>query len=502
MSPKLPSSPLVGAAPTLESSGTCPAADVVVLGLAGSTGSPRLVGTPRRLEKAAPGSLLELARQLGATPEAGRAVRLPVLDGSAVVVVGLGEQEPTPEQLRRSAGAALRLVLSQDAPDGKARHVALDLGADEAELVRAVAEGALLGAYTITRVGTEPEQQLSKVTVVTEAGDAKQALADAVSIARAVLVARDWVNAPANLLYPETFADAVRELARGTKLDVQVLDEKQLARAGYGGILAVGGGSARPPRLVRVEHHPRGARNHLVLVGKGITFDTGGLDLKPADGMYTMKCDMGGAAAVLAATAAVAELGLDVWVTCYASMAENMPSGSAYRPSDVITMYGGTTVENANSDAEGRLVMADALARSREDDPDLVVDVATLTGACMVALGLRTGGLVSSDDDTADLVLDAAETAGEDFWQLPVPEHIVKGLESKVADIKSSGSRHGGALTAGAFLHHFVGEDTAWAHLDIAGPAWNDEAPYDYVPTGGTGSAVRTLVELARSLQA
>ena len=210
---------------------------------------------------------------------------------------------------------------------------------------------------------------------------------------------------------------------------------------------------------------------------------------------------MGGAAAVIAATVLAADLEVPVRVIATVPMAENMPSGTAYRPSDVLTMFGGTTVENVNSDAEGRLVMADALVRAGQDRPDLIVDVATLTGACMVALGERVAGLMTNADEAADRVLDAAESAGEAFWQLPIPEGTRSKLDSKVADLRSGGNRYGGALTAAAFLQTFVPDDMLWAHLDIAGPAFNDEGPYDYVPTGGTGMAVRTLVALAQSLQ-
>jgi len=282
-----------------------------------------------------------------------------------------------------------------------------------------------------------------------------------------------------------------------------VLDDAALSRGGYGGLMAVGGGSSRPPRLVRLSYSPRGAKFHLALVGKGITFDTGGLDLKPPEGMYAMKCDMAGAAAVLVAVHAMAQLGLKIKVTAYGALAENMPSGSAYRPSDVLTIYGGKTVENGNSDAEGRLVMADAIARANEDHPDLIVDVATLTGACVVALGERTSGLMATDDATADLVLDAADAAGEDVWQLPIPSEIRSKLESKVADLRSvGGDRWAGALVAAAFLREFVAENTPWAHLDIAGPAFFDGKPYGYVAPGGTGVGVRTLIALARSLGA
>ena len=317
------------------------------------------------------------------------------------------------------------------------------------------------------------------------------------------MTVREWVNTPANLLYPESFAEQVRKLVLGSNITIDVLDETALSEGGYGGLMAVGGGSSRPPRLVRLSYSPKGAKFHLALVGKGITFDSGGLNLKPAEGMYAMRYDMAGAATVLGAVHAIAQLGLKIRVTAYGALAENMPSGSAFRPSDVLTIYGGKTVENGNSDAEGRLVMADALARANEDHPDLVVDVATLTGACVVALGHRTAGLMATDDATADLVLDAAEAAGEDVWQLPIPEEIRSKLDSKVADLRSTGhDRWAGALVAAAFLREFVAEGTPWAHLDIAGPAFLDGKPYGYVAPGGTGIGVRTLIALARSLAA
>ena len=217
--------------------------------------------------------------------------------------------------------------------------------------------------------------------------------------------------------------------------------------------------------------------------------------------MASMTCDMSGAAAVIAATRAIAALGLPVKVTAYAAMAENLPSGTSYRSSDVLTMFDGTTVENVNTDAEGRLVMADALGRAGNDSPSLIVDVATLTGSCMVALGKRTSGLMASDDATADRLLDAAEAAGEAFWHLPITDEARESLKSDTADLRSGGKhRYGGALVAAAFLQHFVPEGTSWAHLDIAGPAWNDEAPHGYTPAGGTGAAVRTLISLAAHL--
>jgi leucyl aminopeptidase len=279
---------------------------------------------------------------------------------------------------------------------------------------------------------------------------------------------------------------------------VRVFDENELAKEGFGGILAVGMGSAHPPRLVRLEYTHPGAERTVVFAGKGITFDSGGLSLKPPKAMETMKADMSGAAAVLAAVQAIAELGPAVNVIGYMPLAENMPGGGAQRPSDVITIYGGKTVEVLNTDAEGRLVLADALARSAADEPSLLVDVATLTGAQTVALGTRTAGVMASDDSLAAQVADSARRAGEAMWPMPLPEDLRKGLESAVADITNVASdRGGGMLVAGLFLREFVPGGVPWAHLDIAGPAFNDGGPYGYTAKGGTGSAVRTLVQLA-----
>ena len=241
---------------------------------------------------------------------------------------------------------------------------------------------------------------------------------------------------------------------------------------------------------------------HLALVGKGITFDSGGLSLKPSAAMEWMKSDMGGAAAIIAAITAIARLGLDVNVTAWAPMAENMPSGTAQRPSDVITIYGGTTVEVMNTDAEGRLVLADGIARASEDKPDLLIDVATLTGAQLVALGSRTSGVMANDAALRTAIVAAAESSGEQMWPMPLPVELRTAMESTVADISNMGDRYGGMLTAGLFLKEFVGEGIRWAHLDIAGPSFNDAAPHGYTAKGGTGHAVRTLVRLAEDLAA
>ncbi len=489
------------------SSGLPAGVDVLVVGLAESG----LQGLPEEIEAAYQRRLgtgvAELAASIGAKHAAGTTRTLPAVDGGPrLVVTGLGDGEPDAEDLRRAAGSSTA-YLSALSEEANPLRAAIAFGTTTVDQLQAVAEGALLGVYRYAPVTRKPPPApaLGALTVLhvgpTTTVDGSDVTVVATTIAAAVLTAREWVNIPPNLLYPETFAEAVKGLVKDSKVSYEVLDGPALAKAGYGGLLAVGGGSSRPPRLVRLSYKPKGATRHLALVGKGITFDSGGLNLKPGDSMYTMKCDMAGAAAVLAATHAIAKLGLAVQVTAYGALAENLPSDTAYRPSDVLTMYGGKTVENGNSDAEGRLVMADALARANEDRPDLVVDVATLTGACMVALGDRTAGLMATDDETADLVLDAAEAAGEDFWQLPIPRETRGKLDSSVADLKSTGGdRYGGALVAAAFLREFVTAGTSWAHLDIAGPAFLDGKPYGYVSAGGTGVGVRTLVALARSM--
>jgi leucyl aminopeptidase len=474
---------------------------ILVVGLAETSEGDILIGLPddlgKTFSKTLGADVATVARQLGGSAKAGKTVLVAGPAGWRIVVVGVGPIDVTPEQVRRAAGAAVRLVAGL--PASAPHVVTFSLETAEPQVIKGAAEGALLGAYSYRKGSGAGVGQLVLVSQ-NKRPEARQALELAVTTAAAVDLAREWVNLPGNDLFPESFAELVRPVAKNAKLAIEVWDDKALERDGFGGIVAVGSGSTRKPRLVKLSYAPRGAKFHLALVGKGITFDAGGLNLKPGDGMYTMKSDMAGAAAVIAATAAIAELGLRIRVTTFAALAENLPSGSAYRPSDVITMYGGTTVENGNSDAEGRIVMADALVKASEDQPNLVIDVATLTGACMVALGERVAGLMARDDETADIILDAAEAAGEQFWQLPIPEDARPKLDSKVADLKSTGDKYGGALTAAAFLSEFVPEETPWAHLDIAGPSFNSGAAYDYTPAGGTGVGVRTLVALAHAL--
>jgi leucyl aminopeptidase len=358
-----------------------------------------------------------------------------------------------------------------------------------------VALGALLGGYAFRRYRTTGTPGDAEVTVHT-AHDA--AAGRAKILGEAMTLVRDLVNtAPADMV-PADLAAVAEQTAAASGLGVQVLDETELAKEAYGGILAVGMGSAHPPRLVRLEYtHPE-ATSTVVFAGKGITFDSGGLSLKPSKAMETMKSDMSGAAAVLGALQAIAALAPVVNVIGYLPLAENMPGGAAQRPSDVITIHGGKTVEVLNTDAEGRLVLADALARSAADAPALLIDVATLTGAQVVALGNRTAGVMATDDALAAQIADSARRAGEAMWPMPLPEDLRKGLDSSVADIANAAAeRTGGMLVAGLFLREFVPAGVRWAHLDIAGPAFNDGGAYGYIAKGGTGAAVRTLVQVA-----
>jgi leucyl aminopeptidase len=468
-------------------------------------------------------ALAQLLPALGATGEAGQVTRVPASGAIAapvIAAVGLGQpaddaawQAPDPaaspgraprstaagpspaalERLRRAAGAATRSLAGTDS-------VVLALPAATPAEAGAVAEGALLGAYAFTRYRDRPAPPAA-IAVATAALSGKSgkpskalkaAAARAEAVAQAVAAARDLVNAAPNDLYPETFAAEARSAAKGVGAKVTVLGPDQLKAGGYGGILAVGQGSARPPRLVKVVWAPARAKHHVALVGKGITFDSGGLSIKPASSMETMKSDMAGAAAVLQTVVAAARLALPIRVTGWLAVAENMPSGRAQRPSDVITIRGGKTVEVLNTDAEGRLVLADALVAAGEDSPDVIVDIATLTGAQVVALGPRVGGVMGSDAVRAEVIA-AAQRAGESFWPMPLPAELRKSLDSQMADLANIGGRWGGMLTAGIFLREFTG-GAPWAHLDIAGPAFNAGEAHGYTPAGGTGCGVRTLI--------
>jgi leucyl aminopeptidase len=439
----------------------------------------------------------------GFTGKAGEATALPTLGrlpATVLLLVGLGERDKLDaEGLRRAAAAVVR----QGRGARKAvTTLAQALPGDPEAAVQALTEGALLAAYRFDKYkqakanGSTPPAELASLALVPGGSGGRAGLDRALAAgqvrAAATNLARDLSNEPANALHPADLAAAARKLLAGKGVTVKVKDEKALAAEGFGGIIGVGQGAEHPPRLIELRYAPKGAVAQVVLVGKGITFDSGGLSLKPADSMKTMKTDMSGAAAVLAAMSALADLDVKVAVTGYLASAENMPSGAAIRPGDVLTMKNGKTVEVLNTDAEGRLVMADALALGAAAKPDAIVDVATLTGACAVALGNRYTGLMANDDGLAAELLDAAAEAGEPTWRLPLPPEYRKDIESDLADLKNVGDRYGGALFAGLFLEEFV-DSRPWVHLDIAGPA-RAESEDGYLGKGSTGVTVRTLL--------
>jgi leucyl aminopeptidase len=486
-------------------------ADAVVIGVTKEPGGASPGPGTKDVAEALGGTLAQTLATLGATGEAGEVTKIPSggrLTAPLIAAVGMGapagggDATFDPEVLRRAAGAAVRALLEARPPGSTAdMRIALALPARDSAEAGAVALGALLGGYSFRRYRSEPAPGAS-LALLAHASDAAPAVQRAQVLADAVALVRDLVNTPPSDLVPATFAARAEQVAADSGLAITILDESALADAGYGGILGVGQGSVNPPRLVRLEHAPEGASRSLVLAGKGITFDSGGLSLKPAKSMEAMKSDMGGAAAVLGAMQAIAALRLPVRVVAYLPLAENMPSGSAQRPSDVLTMFGGTTVEVTNTDAEGRLVLADVLAASAADTPDALIDAATLTGAQVVALGPLVGAVMSNDDALREAVVDAARRAGEAMWPMPLPAELGKNLESPVADLVNlpPDSRGGGMLIAGLFLQKFVPDGARWAHLDIAGPAFNASGPHGYTPKGGTGAATRTLVQLAQDM--
>ncbi|WP_028636846.1 leucyl aminopeptidase [Nocardioides sp. URHA0032] len=480
--------------------------DAVVVGVVQGAKGPELDGAAGDVASAYGRKLRPLMSGLGVTGKSGEVVKVPTagaIPSPLLVLVGLGRNQDA-TAVRRAAGVAARAVTN-------AASVAVALPADSAELVRAVTEGWELGGYAFTAYKKDEKKDgPGEVVVLSAAARRKEvitAFEESRVVTRAVAATRDWVNTPPGDLTPPKFADAVvaatKEVTRGRgapKIGIRVLDEEELAELGCGGILGVGMGSSAAPRLVELTYAPKGARHHLALVGKGITFDSGGLTIKPAASMNDMKSDMAGAAAIVQATYAIATLGLPVRISAFAPMAENMVSGSSMRPGDVLTMYGGTTVEVLNTDAEGRLILADALMRATEQQPDVILDVATLTGHMVVALGDRISGVMGSDDVVAD-VLVAAATAGEEMWPMPIPEAMSERItSSKVADLSQHDwIRWGGGLFAAAFLREFTA-GLPWAHLDIAGPSFNSGSAWGHQTPGGTGVAVATLVDFARAL--
>ena len=456
-------------------------------------GSPTVVGGPF-LDAEAIGEIEVALRALSAKGGLEQLTRLPVpsLPVASVLAVGLGapRDEWPAEVIRRAAGVAARSL------SGVATVITT---LSELHLEAAV-EGLILGAYQMHEfrsARTVPkEPMLSKITALSTARGAKASADRAVAVASAVATARDLVNTPPSHLHPDEFARRAKALGAAAGIEVQVLDEKALAKGGYGGIIGVGKGSSNPPRLVRMTY--RGGKGKksapkVALIGKGITFDTGGISIKPAASMHHMTSDMAGAASVIATMVLAATQGLPIDVIATVPMAENMPSSTAQRPGDVLTQYGGITVEVLNTDAEGRLILADAIVRACEDKPDYLIETSTLTGAQTVALGARIPGVMGSEE-FRDRVAALSQREGENGWPMPLPDELKDDLKSTVADLANiSSQRFAGMLVAGVFLREFVAEGVQWVHMDIAGPSYNTGGPWGYTPKGGTGVPVRTL---------
>lgn len=477
------------------------AADILVLGVRKTDDGPQLLSDDPEFQP------LQLALEsIGVTGAIDELRRIPGSYGAteSIALIGVGSGDVTAHDLRYAAGSAARQLRGVTS-------IAIALPTNSEDEVLAVLEGAALGAYAyVTYRSTADDSSKLPASSIVVAGHGTNGLVTrATAIAEAVHTVRDLVNAPPSDLYPETFAEAAKDLAADTDVSVTVLAEDELAEGGYGGILGVGQGSARPPRLVKIVYAPTGAAKHLALVGKGITFDSGGLSLKPPASMIGMKYDMTGAATVLAVTLAAAKLHLDLKITAWLCIAENMPSGSALRPNDVIRVRGGKTVEVLNTDAEGRLVLADGLVAASEEEPDAIIDVATLTGAALIALGNRYAGAMGDDELVASVVA-AGNRVGETLWPMPIPVEVRPMLASDIADIANikPGNTAAGMLIAAAFLRDFVGSTgegdsrrtIPWAHLDIAGPANNGAGGWGFTGKGPTGVSVRALIELADHL--
>lgn len=472
---------------------------VVGLGLVGK--KLQIESTGAQIDTAA---LLTTLTNMGASGEVDEVIKLPSKSNKLIVFTGLGKIESnfSPELLRRAAGAASRHLLGNNSASFALPHKSVSE-------IAAIAEGAALGSYAFTefRGSSKGAQKnpLSSITVVTRfanTAQAKTAVKRAEIIAEQTFLVRDLINTPPSSLTPDSFCLRTKKLASKYGVKVEILNDAALRKGGYGGIIGVGQGSVNPPRLLHLSYSPTKVKKRFAFVGKGITFDTGGLALKPANGMEAMKADMSGAAAVVAAIFAIAQLKLPIAIDAWAPLAENMVSDTATRPSDVITIYGGKTVEVLNPDAEGRLVLADALVKAAEVGKksgglDGIIDVATLTGAQVVALGSRTSAVMTNDENFSGQFFTAANIAGESFWPMPLPVELRASLDSPIADLANIGDRMGGMLVAGLFLKEFIDPQTPWLHLDIAGPAFNEKTAHGYTPVGGTGIALRSLLCLA-----
>ncbi|HSY23867.1 MAG TPA: leucyl aminopeptidase [Polyangiaceae bacterium] len=480
------------------------AADLLVLGVwhSGGANSAKGGGLPpslKAIDSALGGALAKIAAREDFSGKRDQTISLSTLGRIAaekLVVMGLGEKKSTgAPEIRTFAAKAARAANGE-----KARSLALVLPPGAEGHLRAAAEGLELGAYRFAKYFTaerKPKAEIARAFVVVgkSEGKAKAAIALGQSVAAAVNLSRDLSNEPGNVIYPETLAAAAEKVAKDNGLKIQVFDFKEIRRRGMKLIDAVGRGSEREPRFVHMSWSPKGAKKKLVFVGKGITFDTGGISIKPAAGMGEMKHDMSGAANVIALMAAVAAVKPKVEVHAIAACAENMPDGDAYRPGDIWGSLEGKTVEIINTDAEGRLVLADALAYAQTLSADVVVDNATLTGACVVALGSTCAGWYSNSDTAASEFAAALKESGETMWRMPLLEDLREQIKSDVADVKQTGDRHGGSITAALFLREFVGE-SRWIHCDIAGPASIDRPSGWSQVKGATGHGLLTFLAM------
>ncbi|MBV7363619.1 leucyl aminopeptidase [Actinomycetaceae bacterium TAE3-ERU4] len=459
--------------------------DTVVFAVSHTESGPRLLPSSLSAERSE-----ELAKVLPLLGFEGKTDQVCVsgaagrLRAKTLTFVGIGEASPTdPNAIRRAAGCVTRTT--------KSSSIAFDWDLRDESLWQALAEGAGFGAYRFDQYKTSSSSNVEKIYLADTAA-AKAGVEKATVIIEAAKLLRDLVNTPPLDLYPESFAKHAENAIKGLPLEIEIWDAEKLEEEGCGGIVGVGRGSHRQPLMVKISYQPADAKSHVAFIGKGITFDTGGISLKTPLHMENMKSDMTGAATVLAATIAAARYNLPVQVTTFLALAENMPGGNAQRPADIVKIRNGKTVEVINTDAEGRMVMADALSLACELDPDSVIDVATLTGAQIVALGTRTAGIMGQGNVPQE-IFQASKEAGEEMWVMPIPEETKQANASKFADVKNSGGRSGGMLVAAQFLSNFVG-DTPWAHIDIAGPSYNTDGDWGYTCYGATAMSLRTLV--------
>jgi leucyl aminopeptidase len=468
------------------------AVDAIAVPVAASGAVPRSLGLNRAALTAH-----------GFDGKAGQTLVVPVATGPTMIAVGIGDAESlTPQTLRNAAAAAVRAA-------GKRTSMATALadldGVDAATAAKAIVEGAQLAAYRYAGQKSEkPTGGLAQITLVVSerrSAGAKLGVELGTATAAAAVLARDLANTPPSHLTARMMADRAVAVGAAAGLKVEVFNRDQLEAMGCGGMIGVNKGSVEPPRMVRLSYTPRNPSGHLVLVGKGVMYDSGGISLKPSDAMHAMmKMDMTGAAAVLSAMSALKAMKCKAQVTGYLMCTDNMPSGSALKLGDVLTFRNGKTAEIHNTDAEGRLVLADGLSLAVEAKPDAVVDIATLTGACVAALGQKMAGVFTNNQAFCDKVKEAAAAADEPVWQLPLEKGYRKLLDSNVADMKNVGGPYGGAITAALFLNEFVG-DTPWAHLDIAGPM-NADSDDGWLTKGATGFSTRLLIDLAVNFRA